>query len=272
MTIRPISSLSSLLVVVAVAVVGCGDDTADPSATSSATATSSTGTASSGAGGAGSGTDGAGSGTGGTGSGTGGAGTGTGGTGGAAGSEGGSAGTAGGTAGSTGASGGAAGAADAGVDARGGAGGTTSDGGVSNDAPSGDGGVTGCNALVPSGAQIAKTTHAGAAPAMTGGDIALGTYVLTAMDKYNGTTGSNTKRETWVFSAGHVEIAGEDSQSSTVTRASGSFTVAGNVATVTLTCPGAGVLTSQYTATSTQLMLLSEPLSSDMEVHILTKQ
>ena len=61
---------------------------------------------------------------------------------------------------------------------------------------------------------------------MTGGAIVAGTYVLTAMDKYNNTSGSNTHRETWVFTATHFDVVIEDS-SSGVMRYSGDYSVAG---------------------------------------------
>ena len=168
-----------------------------------------------------------------------------------------------------GADGGAAGADGGAAGSDGGAAG--SDGG----AVGADGGASACNTVQTSGAQIAKTTHAGAAPTMTGGTIALGTYVLTAMDKYNGTQGSNTHRETWVVTAGHIEVVNEDTtqNNGAAQHFSGSWTTATNMLTLTITCPaGAGTLNALYTSADGKLSILSDPQSTDQEIHTLTKQ
>jgi hypothetical protein len=145
------------------------------------------------------------------------------------------------------------------------------DGSVARDG--GDGGVAQCNAITLAGARIMKTTHAGPPPVMTGGEITLGTYVLTAMDKYNGTMGSNTRRETWVISAGHLEVASDDSESGNIAgHFSAGFSTTGNGVTLSGSCPASGAFSAEYTATPTQFMLLSEPLSSDQEIHVFTKQ
>ncbi|HEY4188390.1 MAG TPA: hypothetical protein VGP07_25170, partial [Polyangia bacterium] len=133
-----------------------------------------------------------------------------------------------------------------------------------------------CTSLALSGPQITKTTHAGPAPTMTGGLIVDGTYLLTAMDKYNNTSGANTHRETWVFSAGTFAVIGEDSSSNpTIQRVSGTYTTtypSGNTFTLTITCPNSGTQVSQYTVTGNNIQVLSEPTSSDQEIHTLTKQ
>jgi hypothetical protein len=221
-----------------------------------------TGTA--GAGGSAAGADG-GAGTGSAGAGTAGA------AGGTAGAAGGTAGAAGGTAGAASGTAGAAGSA-AGADG-GAAGADGGAAGAAGDAAGADGGVAACNTLQLSGPQIAKTSHAGAAPTMMGGTIALGTYLLTAIDKYNGTQGSNTHRETWAITAGHLEVTTEDSSDGKgVQHNSGSWSTATNMLTLTITCPGAGALTGLYTFADGKLAFLSEPNSTDQEIHTLTKQ
>jgi hypothetical protein len=150
-----------------------------------------------------------------------------------------------------------------------------SDGGTTSDATSDS--AAACNALDVQGAAITKTTNAGAPPAMTGGTIVAGTYLLTAMDKYNGTQGSNTHRETWVFTAGHVELAIQDSEKGNVVqRYSASYATTGtNGIVLTFTCPAAvaGMAkTSQFTATATAIKYMGEPNSTDQEIHTLTLQ
>jgi len=106
---------------------------------------------------------------------------------------------------------------------------------------------------------------------MAGGQLVPGTYVLSAMDKYNGTQGSTTRRETWVLSAGHLELVSQDGANGAVTHYSGSFTTSTNTMTIVITCPtGGGTLTTQYNVSANQIQTLSEPSSSDQEVHTLT--
>ena len=128
-----------------------------------------------------------------------------------------------------------------------------------------------CTDLVNAGVVVAKTTHAQPPPAMTGGTIAEGTYLLTAMDKYNGRSGSNTHRETWRFSGNRVEAIMENSLApGIVSRASGTYTVSGNAFTVHLTCPQGGDVVQTYTATAAQVLMM--PSDDPNEVHTYTKQ
>ncbi len=153
-------------------------------------------------------------------------------------------------------------------------------GGVSNDgmAGSSDGGAgdtdpTACNALTLQGALIPKTTNAGAAPVMMGGALPLGTYVLSKVNKYNGTQGSNERRETLVFSAGH-HLEGVTEDDGEVTHLSALFTVEGTVLTINVSCPEAvaGTIALQYNSADGVLQTQSEPESSDQEIDVLTKQ
>ena len=74
-------------------------------------------------------------------------------------------------------------------------------GGQAGGAAGGGGAPGACNNLVNSAQVIDKNHHAEAPPVMTGGTIADGTYFLTAMDKYNGETGTSTHQEVWVYPA-----------------------------------------------------------------------
>jgi hypothetical protein len=94
------------------------------------------------------------------------------------------------------------------------------------------------------------------------------------MDKYNGTQGSNTKRETWVFTATHVEVASEDSgMPGVVQRYSGDYTVSGNMLTLNISCPaGLGSLKTLFTSADGKLSTGADPNTTDMEIHTYTKQ
>jgi hypothetical protein len=88
----------------------------------------------------------------------------------------------------------------AGGNAGGGSGGSTGSGG---------GAGTGlCNTLANVGNVVPLTTNAGAAPAMTGGQIADGTYVLTSQVAYAGrsTAGLGTLKQTFVITGNTVQV------------------------------------------------------------------
>ena len=124
-----------------------------------------------------------------------------------------------------------------------------------------------CNTLTNDAPVVSKTTHAGAAPAMTGGTIADGTYILTAIDKYNGSVGTNTLQEKWVFSGNTLQIVGSDSSSGVgETHASATYAVTGNSITITASCPGPTSWTTLYTATPTEFQT-EDTSSNDDEVH-----
>ncbi len=172
----------------------------------------------------------------------------------------------------------AAGASDGGADNAAGAGGTGPDAGAAGegdvDTAAGAGGAdaAACNSVALQGAPIAKTSNAGAAPTMTGGTIPNGSYVLTKVNKYNGTQGSNQRRETLVFSAGHVEAVSENE--GVATALSATYTAVGTLLTLSVTCPAelAGDVKLQYTYADNTLQTQSEPNSTDQEIDVLTKQ
>lgn len=96
---------------------------------------------------------------------------------------------------------------------------------------------------------------------------------MTAIDKYNGTTGSNMMRETWVLSGGNqLQVRTEDSAGSPG-GGSATYTISGHDLVLALTCPSTGTRTLQFNFDGANtLKILSEPTSSDQEVHTLTKQ
>ena len=141
--------------------------------------------------------------------------------------------------------------------------------GKGTDGGPGDGGPGACNDLVNGAAVTSKTSHAAATPAMTGGTIADGTYFLTAMDDYNGETGSTTHQETWRFTNGTVDVITAENGAA-ATRYSGTFSTSGNMVTFSFTCPMTGSVTSPLTATSNELQTVN---SNDAnEVHTFTRQ
>jgi hypothetical protein len=104
---------------------------------------------------------------------------------------------------------------------------------------------------------------------MTGGTIVDGTYFLTAMDKYNGETGTSQHQETWVFSGNTAQVVQLDGTRLSLTYVMSST----NVLTYTVTCPAAQAGTtamSPYTATPTQLVTVNSDDAN--ELHTFTKQ
>ena len=148
----------------------------------------------------------------------------------------------------------------------------TSVGGNAGSAAGGVGGGGGapvaCNNLVNAAPVVDKGHHTEAPPVMTGGTIADGTYYLTAMDKYNGETGTSTHQEVWVYSGNTIQVVQQDG-----THFSLSYVAANNVLTYTITCPAsqAGMTgMSPYTATATQIVSVNSDDAN--ELHTFTKQ
>ena len=160
---------------------------------------------------------------------------------------------------------------DAGADASAGSGGGgnagsggTSSGGTSS---GGTGGSSACNTLVNDGADIVEEAATGTPPAMTGGTISDGTYVLTARKDWQGSCNC-TSRQKLAISGGTVQIVARTDKAAdqhmTATAA-----VAGNQLTLSGTCPVAQSLKQTYTATATQLSLFD---ASDQSLKVYTKQ
>lgn len=127
-----------------------------------------------------------------------------------------------------------------------------------------------CTSIANTAPVVSKTSHPEPPPAMTGGTIADGRYHLTAMDKYNGKTGSNTHQETWVFAGGKLEVVSTQSDKPGVVRASGTYAAAGTMVTATLACPASLRLTNSYTATPTEIRTVNA--DDPNEIHTLTLQ
>jgi hypothetical protein len=106
-----------------------------------------------------------------------------------------------------------------------------------------------CNTLAQLGAHVSRTVDAGAVPAMTGGTIQNGVYVLTAIVQYNNDNTAYTLKQTsqvignvdtWVSS---VNMAADVHYTAT-------FATATNQLTLTLCCPAAATLAVGYTVTA----------------------
>ena len=131
----------------------------------------------------------------------------------------------------------------------------------------GTGGSSACNTLVNDGADIVEEAATGTPPAMTGGTISDGTYVLTARKDWQGSCNC-TSRQKLAISGGTVQIVARTDKAAdqhmTATAA-----VAGNQLTLSGTCPVAQSLKQTYTATATQLSLFD---ASDQSLKVYTKQ
>jgi hypothetical protein len=126
---------------------------------------------------------------------------------------------------------------------------------------------------VNGGPVVGRHTNAGPPPAMTGGTIVDGTYVLTKIELYNGRTDTGPPhQETWLFSAGTVQILEQDP---TVATFSGTYTTKGNTFTLTFTCPpsfAGGMAAGSYTATATELQIQTVNGADPYEVDTYTLQ
>jgi hypothetical protein len=113
-----------------------------------------------------------------------------------------------------------------------------------------------CTPIANVGTSVTKASVAGAPPAMTGGTIVPGTYVLTKFELYMSGTGTSVHKETMEFGAGTM---------SNVTSKDGSadkpgfftYATAGDTITLTQTCGGSMSLPLKYTATATTFVLVA---------------
>ncbi len=142
-------------------------------------------------------------------------------------------------------------------------------GGGAGGGSAGTGGGTGaCTTVVNIASIVSKTANTAAAPAMTGGTIAPGTYVKTAIINYATSTPGTTKhQETWVITASTLNTVALTPGDTVEKRNSANYTVSGNMFTMNLTCPMVGTLNAQYSATPTEIRFTS---SSPNEVHVYT--
>ena len=131
---------------------------------------------------------------------------------------------------------------------------TTSDASTATDGASGD-----CNTLTNVGTVVSETTNASALPAMTGGTIVDGTYVLSSAVEYAGSTAdTKTHKRTLKISGTTIQIVNSDNGGPDV-HATLSIAPSGNKMNETMTCPVAGAVTQgAYTATATTLAILKD--------------
>jgi hypothetical protein len=128
--------------------------------------------------------------------------------------------------------------------------------GTSTDPSSG----SGCNTLDATGPCVVESVGSGTAPAAAGGTIAAGTYDLTSMIRYAGSSTSETRRETLMVSSvvgNSFAIQITQITGTSVRRQAGTVVASGTTVTFTPTCPvgGDGGGTAGYTATETTFTL-----------------
>ncbi len=176
--------------------------------------------------------------------------------------------TSAGAGGSTSAGAGGSTSAGAGGSTSAGAGGSTSAGaGGSTSAGAGGASSGACNQLVNDGAPVPEVAETGTPPAMTGGAVADGTYVLTGRKDWMGSCGCNTRQK--------LQITGDVVQVVSRTDAdpevafTGKATYAGSNLTLAMSCPASKTLALTYTATATTLMIF-DPQDQSLEIY--TKQ
>jgi hypothetical protein len=146
---------------------------------------------------------------------------------------------------------------------------------TSGGAGGGSGGVGGgaggaCNSLANNAPTVSKMTNAGPPPAMTGGTLMDGTWFLTGMDRYNGSTGSSSHKETWVFTGNKVEIVTFKSTDSVEKHYSATYTISGTTVVLTVNCPMSLTLNNPFTATATKLQVINSDDAEEM--HTFTRQ
>lgn len=140
---------------------------------------------------------------------------------------------------------------------------TATDSGSPADADPADASFNPCAPVPNVGATISKVTHAGAAPTMTGGTIADGTYVLTAFDLYGGATGTSTHKMTLVLKGGDaVHVDSKDGAADKITYVK--YTTSGSSFTMSTSCGGSGSVTVGYTATATTFMMNSPGMTNEV--------
>ncbi|MDB4998000.1 MAG: hypothetical protein JWM74_5432 [Myxococcaceae bacterium] len=146
----------------------------------------------------------------------------------------------------------------------------TSDAATQSDAGGGDAKPTDvCAEVANVGGQVMKDHDPGPPPAMTGGAIVDGTYVLTKMVQYNGENGQLAHQETMVFANGNGQIVGTESGSTK--RLFFTYTTSGNEITMVISCGGpAGSNVQKYTATATTFVSVNSGDAN--ELHTFTKQ
>jgi hypothetical protein len=129
----------------------------------------------------------------------------------------------------------------------------------------GSGSPGACNQVMNVGTVVNATCVTGSPPAMTGGTIADGTYVLVSATAYattcSGVTLPTGGPTTVVFAAGCEQSIDVTGGAQTYT-----WTTSGSTLTTNEVCPGAGTVENiPYTATATTLAELA-PLSANIQI------
>lgn len=108
-----------------------------------------------------------------------------------------------------------------------------------------------CNHVVNDAQTVTTVDVPGAMPALAGGAIADGTYLLTAVEAYGGGGSAGQKaRITFVFKNGDLEIT-QDGDCNAAPTGSATFTTSGSAIDVAYRCPIAGEQKARYEATPT---------------------
>jgi hypothetical protein len=128
-----------------------------------------------------------------------------------------------------------------------------------------DGGAAGvdCDAIANVGAVISVTSEAGPPPALTGGTVIDGTYVLTSEVFYNGESDDTiTSKRTLVIAEGTLKnVESKDGDPDRII--AGTYSTSGTALTLSTVCPRATTLVFPYTATATTVALLTNDGTTD---------
>lgn len=139
-----------------------------------------------------------------------------------------------------------------------------------NDAGAADSASGACTELVNAGTQVVESAGIGTRPTPAGGTLEDGVYVLTKHEVYSPSSpDANTRKRTWKFVGGKVEIATDDAASAPV-RASGGYTTSNNEIAITVSCPQATSVALPYTASGSTLIMFDK--ASQNDVFTYTKQ
>lgn len=127
-------------------------------------------------------------------------------------------------------------------------------------APGDTGDAGSCNSLVDVADVITTQQVAEALPTLKGGTVSEGTYVVTAVTRYTGPSGSTgpvpgtTMEQTLRLSAGAFEIV-RAQNGGAVKRSSGGYSASGTTFTLAATCPTPSTVPVEYEATPTTLRI-----------------
>jgi hypothetical protein len=112
-----------------------------------------------------------------------------------------------------------------------------------------------CNSLAHLGTTVTRTVSAAAVPAMTGGAVLDGTYVVTGVVHYNNDTAPFTLKATAVLT-GRTDTWVESLNGSADLHITATFTTNGSTFHVTTCCPAASSADSGYTASGNTLSVV----------------